>query len=757
MPMRSTLSWGCMRALAQRQHSAARIRLVGTALLGVIVALVADAPAAAATGLTPYPVLIANRGDDLDGPNGTSVTDIGPSWNVTIPVQTDPSGIAVTPDGKYAYVTNYLSGTVSVIEGANTATPSVLTTLTVGGHPDGIAITPDGNYAYLTNDGTANGTVDVIDGADTGTPSVSSTTLTVGQQPKALAITPDGKYAYVTNSYANTVSVIDGVDTATPSVASTPLSVGAYPDGIAITPDGDYAYVTDLDTGSAVTGGTVDVIDDADSSSPSVSPTTLTVGGDPWGIAITPDGKYAYVGDYYYTTNNVSVIDDADSSSPTVSATSLNTGTSSDYNSPAAVAISPDGRYAYVTDYGVADGNGQGTTVTVIQGTDSASPSVASSALTVGEGPYAVAVVPTIATSTVPGAPTSPTAVPGNASITVGWTDPTSNGGTPIIGYDIYCSTTSPPSTTGSPTSSVAGASASSGDVTGLTNGSLYHCIVTAVNDNGQSAPSPVVSATPTAQSGAVPVDITLPTLAGTVRAGQKLTCSRGSWTNSPTNYAYQWTADGTPIQGATSSTYTVQTQDEQLTLMCVVTASNGGGSGAPAKSRGITVPVPNVKGCPAATGRLSGVTLGLAKLGMTRTQARRAYTHSSTRGYKYEDFFCLTPIGVRVGYASPKLLKRLPGEAGKQLQGRVIWASTSSGYYSLDGIRPGATVAAARNRLKLAGPFHVGLNYWYLAPFGSSTAVLKVRVGIVEEIGIGNKQLTVGRDAELNFLNSFS
>jgi len=52
---------------------------------------------------------------------------------------------------------------------------------------------------------------------------------------------------------------------------------------------------------------------------------------------------------------------------------------------------------------------------------------------------------------------------------------------------------------------------------------------------------------------------------------------------------------------------------------------------------------------------------------------------------------------------------------------------------------------------------FHIGANSWYLAPNGPSTAVLKVRHGIVEEIGIAVKQLTRGRSAELRFLESFS
>jgi hypothetical protein len=115
-----------------------------------------------------------------------------------------------------------------------------------------------------------------------------------------------------------------------------------------------------------------------------------------------------------------------------------------------------------------------------------------------------------------------------------------------------------------------------------------------------------------------------------------------------------------------------------------------------------------------------------------------------------------LTPIGVRVGYASPKLLEPLPSRQRKRLKRRVVWASTANAYYSLHGIRPGATLASASKHLKLGRSLHIGLNFWYLAPNGSSTAVLKVRHGMVEEIGIGDKQLIKGRKAERRFMKSF-
>ena len=85
------------------------------------------------------------------------------------------------------------------------------------------------------------------------------------------------------------------------------------------------------------------------------------------------------------------------------------------------------------------------------------------------------------------------------------------------------------------------------------------------------------------------------------------------------------------------------------------------------------------------------------------------------------------------------------------------MWASTSDSFYKLRGVGPGATLAAARKHLKLTDPFHIGLNFWYLTPNGSSTGVLKVRHGIVEEIGIAAKSLTKGHKAQIVFLKSFS
>jgi hypothetical protein len=274
----------------------------------------------------------------------------------------------------------------------------------------------------------------------------------------------------------------------------------------------------------------------------------------------------------------------------------------------------------------------------------------------------------------------------------------------------------------------------------------------TATDSNDFNSP---ISATFTITVGAPPVPVASPQVTGTAEAGHTLSCSTGGWSYFPTAYAYQWSLNGTPIVGATGSTYPVQKIDEGSTLTCTVTASNAEGHGT-STSSGVRVAVPVVPRCPKASGRLSGATLGLIHLGMTREQAQHVYRHSSNHGDRQQDFFCLTPIGIRVGYPSTKVLSTLTAAARAQLRSRVVWASTSNPYFALEGIRPGARIATVLKRLAFGAPIPIGVNHWYLAPFGPATAVLKVRHGVVQEVGIAERRLTKTRAAQTILMGSF-
>jgi hypothetical protein len=264
------------------------------------------------------------------------------------------------------------------------------------------------------------------------------------------------------------------------------------------------------------------------------------------------------------------------------------------------------------------------------------------------------------------------------------------------------------------------------------------------------------VPAPPTTTTTTAPKNTVAPKVTGTARAGRHLACSQGSWSGSPTAFAYRWSRDGTPIAGASKSAYRVRRSDQGLRLTCTVRARNAAGTGV-ASSAGVPVPVPFRARCPGATGKLNGHGLGLVRLGMTRHQARAAYRHSARHSERSKDFFCLTPTGVTVGYGAPALLPGLSRRTRKRLAGRVSWVSTSGAYYAVRGIRVGATATAATTALRTTAPFRIGLGDWYLAPNGASTAVLEVKDGVVADIGIAAKRLARGRAAERILLLGFA
>jgi dienelactone hydrolase len=160
---------------------------------------------------------------------------------------------------------------------------------------------------------------------------------------------------------------------------------------------------------------------------------------------------------------------------------------------------------------------------------------------------------------------------------------------------------------------------------------------------------------------------------------------------------------------------------------------------------------------CAKPTGRLAGRSLGPATLGATRAGTRRRFDRVSSRGRRYMDFFCPAHHGIRVGYASPALTRGLARSERRRVQARVVLVLTANRHYALRGVRSGTRLVRVARRLRVGRQFHIGLNRWYLAPNGSSRGVLKVRDGVIQEIGIADERLTRTRSASREFLASFS
>lgn len=158
---------------------------------------------------------------------------------------------------------------------------------------------------------------------------VSGAVPTVGQQPTAVVASPDSSKVYVANS--DGVSVIS---TAT-RTATQVFSVGFQPAGIALSPNGQTLYLTDEGA------GTVSVLNAATGAVTG----TVNLGGEPVGVAFAPNGETAYVANVEDST--VTVIDVA---------TGLAVDVINVTNYPTSVVVSPDGKIVYAgsVPYGLA-------------------------------------------------------------------------------------------------------------------------------------------------------------------------------------------------------------------------------------------------------------------------------------------------------------------------------------------------------------------------------------------------------------------
>src|SRR5262249_24616022 len=97
------------------------------------------------------------------------------------------------------------------------------------------------------------------------------------------------RFAYVTNNSANSVSVID---TAAQMAIAT-VTVGEGPLGVALTPDGRFAYVANRQRFNVLAPGDVSVID----TRTRALVATIPVGNNPTAIAIAPSASSGCTGD----------------------------------------------------------------------------------------------------------------------------------------------------------------------------------------------------------------------------------------------------------------------------------------------------------------------------------------------------------------------------------------------------------------------------------------------------------------------------
>jgi YVTN family beta-propeller protein len=319
------------------------------------------------TGVTPTGVAVTpnnlfayvanNNNYGIPGQDSVSVLDLTtnlPDLIISSTTFNQPYQVTINAAGTKAYVVNSNSTTVTIIDIATNTVSGVINGFD---GPSGFAITPDGTTAYVNNyggpEGVGSGNGDTVNVVNLSTNTITGAPIVVGQAPAELDIAPNGDFVYVVN-YVNgtpnngTMSVIQTSNNTV--VATIPGFSGPF--DIDITPDGNFAYVTNFGSNNFFPFGTTVSVVDLTSNTIIA---TITLGIQPAGVAIAPDGAYAYVTNYntlYSTTfftslvpgqGTVNIIDTASNTviPPTIVVD----------QSPANIEISPNGEYAYVSNF----------------------------------------------------------------------------------------------------------------------------------------------------------------------------------------------------------------------------------------------------------------------------------------------------------------------------------------------------------------------------------------------------------------------
>jgi YVTN family beta-propeller protein len=151
-----------------------------------------------------------------------------------------PAGLAVTPDGGRLVVADHLADAVSLVD---LATREVTTTA-VGHAPQGVALSADGRTAWVTHQGGKR--VSVLDVS--GPTPVVTRSVRVGTHPNAVLLSRDHDTVYVANGDSDEISVLDAASSrvrATISLAPYDgAKIGSAPFGMTESTDGRRLYVT---------------------------------------------------------------------------------------------------------------------------------------------------------------------------------------------------------------------------------------------------------------------------------------------------------------------------------------------------------------------------------------------------------------------------------------------------------------------------------------------------------------------------------
>jgi YVTN family beta-propeller protein len=210
----------------------------------------------------------------------------GPSGHAATSKYLSPLDVVADGSGKTLYIAAKTAAQVVVFD---VGSLKVTKTISIPAPPTGLALSPDGSKLYVTSDG-PDGRVFVVN-TKTGKASKGFRT---GHTPTSPVVSPDGKKLYICNKFNDSISVLDSRSGKTLAKIAVPRE----PIAAAITADGKTLFVANHLPAGATDGdyaaAEISVIDTK--TNKVVNSIKLPNGSASLhDIAISPDGKHAYV------------------------------------------------------------------------------------------------------------------------------------------------------------------------------------------------------------------------------------------------------------------------------------------------------------------------------------------------------------------------------------------------------------------------------------------------------------------------------
>lgn len=278
------------------RHRWLRVAGVSAALVAVVAVIIGAAPLVWSRLAEPKAtgaVSDAPESPESSGPTSASATTAAAQPErrsraqrlaASVNLEKDPHAVVVDPRSRRAFVTNYGSGTVSVLDLTG---PRVQRVLKVGGQPESLAIDTATNLLLVTT-----GDQLKLRAVDLETLATVAT-LPTGPEPSRVVAHGSGGEAVVASQGSSALNVVDLKALS----ESSSIPVEAHPQGVAIDEARHVAYVTHWKSNH------VSVVDLQSRSTVN----QVTVGKDPNGIAIAPGVGIALVANW--SSDSVSIID----------------------------------------------------------------------------------------------------------------------------------------------------------------------------------------------------------------------------------------------------------------------------------------------------------------------------------------------------------------------------------------------------------------------------------------------------------------